>query len=239
MTSFNEERLVIEDLSASNMGNYKCLARNVLEPTIKEFKVSIKEPATILSAGEDLESDDEMLILSCVVKGQPLPKISLLDDKKVLYSTSKMNLAQHFARSPSSVINLDARGKLIRRLTPRLSEKIKSEDQYYFEIVQLEDRSTKVSIMLYDPNMNKFSDLQCEAENIHGKDSKAFAIKLTTTSTQTPTSTNYIEFIDGKSAFISVPLQLDDEYVLPCNIEGSPEPTVEWIFVSIFCLVPL
>lgn len=215
MAGESSKELTIGKLTDDKTGNYKCEARNDLGSVSIQFVVLLKEPAKIVSASEEFaEIDDGTKTFSCIMRGQPWPKVWWSDGETKFISTEKVNLISRFARSEESFL-LDDKGNFHKNFNP-YEPKVK----YYAQLSKLDKGSMKFEIIFMSRSVvEKLENLKCHAINAFGIDEKL--------------ATSPLKFVDGQGAEVHRKIQNGKRAVFACDIGGFPKASLRWTFVSL------
>lgn len=217
-------QLEFKSLTAKNDGVYKCEVSNAFGTQSKTFKLSVKDPAKVITVEEetndyeDNETFDETLTVSCVVKGHPMPEVSWSTSKSELFSTKKMNLEKHFARSSGMEIFTNAQGRPVNQFQV-------GKGEYYFHLMQTDEGYLRINFVFNNRKSIDLNELFCKAKNIHGEDENS--IKLEGSGAK-----EFIRFDDNGGSEVHRNVKLNTNLDLKCNIEGFPKPSIRWTFVS-------
>jgi hypothetical protein len=216
----NTKILELGKASSYKSGFYQCIGQNAFGQEQIQFTVLVKDPAVVISAVEVEEEnsiDDETLRISCIVKGNPLPKVSWVTEQSVLSSTDRLDLEDLFKKSP--VIYLDSRGNLQRY------SNFRSRESFQAQLSKEGESLLRFDLIFKDKFSVNLANLKCEAENVHGKDEKAITLKE-------PVEERTLKFIDGKGEEVQLDVQFGKQIDLNCAIERPMRTEVRWIVVS-------
>lgn len=214
----HEAQFLIKRLSSKEVGIYECIGTNSGGAESVKFVVSLKQKAEIVKF-DKVDDKIQTLTISCTVRGQPLPNITLGDTKRILSSTKEIGGAEISSRPAKSILYLNESGKEMKQMDQKKLFNLKIP--YYSRLTKIDDSSIMFDVIFKDKKSVNANTFVCSTENSHGKDMKQIEVA----SNKDP------KFSDGRHEIYQT-VEFNEPLDLKCEVEGFPKPSINWMFVS-------
>ncbi|XP_070501615.1 hemicentin-1-like [Chironomus tepperi] len=212
-----DDSIVIDQLTMSDKGTYRCIGRNKFGSTKLDFTIDIYEPAQIIQSTEEDENGN--VALSCITKGYPLPVVSWTTNGHVLTSTSKLDITSTFKSSNDDVIYFDGFGNGISHQNPFKINHF--NDNGLAKLTKIDSRTLRLDISLHKSRQFlHLKQFRCYSFNALGHDEKTVEIVVK----QKPHNIQKNQLKEYNIEIMEhMPLNLD------CVIDGYPKPQIIWL----------
>lgn len=155
---------MLEQVKSSDYGFYKCIGTNKWGSEEKNFHINILGPAEVV---EIKKVYGDRIILSCKVRGNPLPRVTWIKNGKIISTSSQLNLNNLFMGMQSKYIHFTDHGRGFKFLDE--TKLLMNEDGIYSKLMMTSFNTIQLDIT-FTTNEESKGKYECFTMNQKGID---------------------------------------------------------------------